>query len=154
MMPTIAIPLGLLGIVPFVYFGLNAVGPDATAALRMLVGLIDYAALILTFAGGVHWGMALSPMVSRADQRLAAGAVPLVIAWVALILGQIAGVPLVALGMLCIGYLVAILVEHRFSRQWLMPRGYVWLRWGMTLVGLAMMVFVAVLRSLGQTIVL
>lgn len=152
-MPTIAIPLGLLGIVPFVYFGLNAVGPDATAAPRMLVGLIDYAALILTFAGGVHWGMALSPMVSRAEQRLATGTVPLVIAWLALILVQLAAMPLPALAVLCIGYLVAILVEHRLSRQWLMPRGYVWLRWGITLVGLVMMVLVTVLRSLGQTIV-
>jgi hypothetical protein len=119
-MPTIAVPLGLLGIVPFLYFGLNAVGVDAASARLMLVGLIDYAALILTFAGGVHWGMALSPM---------------------------------ALGLLCIGYVVAILAEHRAARQWLMPRSYVWLRWGVTVAGLVMMVMVMVLRGIGQAIV-
>ncbi|HEX2941278.1 MAG TPA: DUF3429 domain-containing protein [Rhodopila sp.] len=151
-MPAIAIPLGALGIVPFILFGLGAVGHIPASAERMLVALIDYAALMLTFAGGVHWGMGLSPMVSRPALRLGAGTVPLLIAWIALILAQMIS-PLGALALLCVGYLATILVEHRASRQWLIPRNYVWLRWAISVVGLVMMVIVIVLRALNQTIV-
>lgn len=151
-MPTIAILLGALGVVPFVFFGFGAVGHNPETAERMLVALIDYAGLILTFAGGVHWGMGLSPMVSRAALRVGAGTVPLILAWMALILAQILS-PTVALLVLCVGYLGTILIEHRAAEQWLLPRGYVWLRWGISIVGLVMMVMVIVLRGLGQTIV-
>ena len=152
-MPTIAIPLAALGVIPFIFFGFGAVGRDPDTASRMLVALIDYAALILTFAGGVHWGMGLSPMASRPGLRLGAGTVPLILAWVALVLAQILS-PMVALAVLCVGYLATMLVEHRGSRLWLVPRNYVWLRWGVTAVGLIMMLLVIVCRILGQTIVL
>jgi hypothetical protein len=151
-MPTIAIPLGLLAIVPFVVLGLGAVGQTPAAAERMLVALIDYAALILTFAGGVHWGMGLSPMVSRPAARLGAGTVPLVIAWGALFLAQIVA-PLIALVVLCLGYLVTVLAEHRASEQWLVPRNYVWLRWVVSIMGIVMMGMVVILRGSGHTIV-
>ena len=65
-MPTIAIPLSLLGLVPFVVFAGGAVGQNPQTAEHLLFALIDYAALILAFAGGVHWGLALLPGVGAA----------------------------------------------------------------------------------------
>ena len=68
-MPAIVIALSLLGLVPFVFFALGAVGHIPETAEHMLVGLIDYAALILAFAGGVHWGLALVPGAVRSSPR-------------------------------------------------------------------------------------
>ena len=69
-MPTIALPLGLLALAPFLWFGLGAVGPVPETAERMLMALIDYAALVLAFFGGVHWGgLALVPGAARATLR-------------------------------------------------------------------------------------
>ena len=72
-MPTIAIPLSLLVLVPFIGFALGAVGHIPETAERMLIGLIDYAALVLGFAGGVHWGLALAPGAQRPALRFGAG---------------------------------------------------------------------------------
>jgi hypothetical protein len=143
--------LGLLGLIPFVFFGLGAVGANPETANRMLVGLIDYGALILTFAGGVHWGMALTPMAARPAARCGAGVVPLIIAWVVLILAQMS--LFAALTILCVGYVLTVVVEHRASKQWLVPRNYMGLRWAISIVGLIMMVLVIVFRTVGQTIV-
>ena len=44
-MPAIAIALSLLGLVPLVFFAFGAVGHIPETAERMLVSLIDYAAL-------------------------------------------------------------------------------------------------------------
>ncbi|MDR3530493.1 MAG: DUF3429 domain-containing protein [Rhodopila sp.] len=151
-MPTIAIPLSLLGLVPFIFFACGAVGPVAESAARMEAALIDYAALILAFAGGVHWGLALLPGAARSSLRVAAGVLPLIVAWVALVLAQMIA-PWVALAVLIIGYLGTVLTEHRAAGRSLIPARYVWLRWGFSFVALVMMGMVLILRGVGQTIV-
>jgi hypothetical protein len=151
-MPTIAVPLGLLALVPFIWFGFGAVGPIPETAERMLVALIDYAALTLAFAGGVHWGLALLPDAVRPSLRFGAGALPLVAAWAGLILAQLVA-PSVALAVLFAGTLATVLTEHRASRRLLVPPHYMWLRWGVCGVALVTMAVVIVLRGVGQTIV-
>ena len=151
-MPAIAMLLSLLGLVPFIVFGLGAVSHVPETAERMLVALIDYAALILGFAGGVHWGLALWPEVARPALRFGAGVLPLIVAWVALILAQWVA-PSVALIVLVLGYLATVLTEHRASRRLLVPPRYVGMRWVVTVVALVMMVMVLILRGLGETIV-
>jgi hypothetical protein len=151
-MPAVAILLNLLGMVPFVCFALGAVGHIPDTAERMLVSLIDYAALILAFAGGVHWGLALQPGIIRPSIRFGAGVLPMVVAWVGLILAQMVA-PSVALAVLVLGYLATVLTEHRAAQRLLVPPGYVWIRWAFSLVAVALMVMVLVLRGIGQTIV-
>ncbi len=151
-MPAIAQLLGLLSLVPFIWFGFGAVGHIPETAERAYVALIDYAALVLTFAGGVHWGLALDPAAARPSLRFAAGAAPLAVAWAALVLAQMLS-PSVALAVLMAGYLATILTEHRASRQLLVPRRYVWLRWAVSGTALVTIVMVLILRGLGQTIV-
>jgi Protein of unknown function (DUF3429) len=152
-MPTITIPLTLLGLVPFIACGLLAVGHYPQSAELALVGLIDYAALMLSFAGGVHWGLALMPGTSRPSVRIAAGALPMLVAWAAVVIAQMIA-PTVALCLLILGYLATVLAEHRAAQRFLIPSNYVWLRWAFTGVAVVMMVMVLVLRGLGQTIVL
>jgi uncharacterized protein DUF3429 len=151
-MPAIATMLSLLGLVPLVIFAFGAVGHIPGTAEFMLVSLIDYAALVLGFAGGVHWGLALMPGVVRPGLRFGAGVLPLIVAWIALIVAQSVA-PSVALAVLILGYLATVLTEHRAARRLLVPERYVWIRWGFTVVAVVMMVMVLILRGVGQTIV-
>ena len=151
-MPTIVLPLSLLGLVPLIVFACGAVGHIPETAERMLVALIDYAAVILAFSGGVHWGLALLPEATRPTLRVSAGVLPMIVAWGGLMLAQMVA-PSVALLVLIVGYLATVLTEHRASRRLLVPMGYVWMRWGFSVVAVVMMAMVVILRGLGQTIV-
>lgn len=151
-MPAIAIPLSLLGLVPFVFFAFGAVGHIPETSERMLVALIDYASLILGFAGGVHWGLGLAPDALKPALRFGAGTLPLIVAWVALALAQMVA-PSVALAVLMVGYLATVLTEHRAAKGLFVPPRYVLMRWVYTIVAVVMMVMVLVLRGVGQTIV-
>ena len=151
-MPPIIIPLTLLGLVPLIVFACGAVGHMPQTAELMLIALIDYAALILAFAGGVHWGLAMAPESARPTMRVSAGVLPMILGWIGLVLAQLVA-PSVALAVLIAGYLATVLTEHRAAKRSLMPSGYMWMRWVFTVVAVAMMAMVLTLRALGQTIV-
>jgi hypothetical protein len=84
--------------------------------------------------------------------RFGVGVLPLIVAWVGLVVAQMVS-PTVALAVLILGYLATVLTEHRAAQKLLVPSGYVWIRWGFSVVGIAMMIMVLVLRGIGQTIV-
>ena len=151
-MPAIAVAFSLLGLVPLVCFAFGAVGHIPETAERMLVALIDYAALILSFSGGVHWGLALLPGAVRPSARFGASVLPLIVAWVGLVLAQMVS-PTVALVVLIVGYLAMLLTEHQAAQRLLVPSRYMLIRWGFAIVSIVMMVMVLILRSIGQTIV-
>lgn len=153
-MPLLAILLSVLGLVPFIACGLAALGSNPVTAARMLDALIAYAAVILAFAGGIHWGFELQsrqPDSSVERARLGLGIVPLLVGWVALLLPLVAAA-WVALVVLIAGYIGTVLVEQEAGRRDLLPPRYLWLRWGFTVVAVAMMVTVLTLRLLGQTV--
>jgi hypothetical protein len=147
----LAILLSVLGLVPFVVCGLAAMGPDSD---RMLTALITYAAAALAFTGGIHWGLGLqsgqkSTFAQRA--RLGLGGLALLIGWIALLL------PLVTTGWLSLilliaAYIAAVVAEQQAATRDLLPPRHLWLRWGYTVVAVAMMVTVATLRIFGETI--
>lgn len=157
-MPLLAILLSVLGLAPFIVCGLAALGTNPDTAGRMLDVLIGYAALALSFAGGIHWGFellstqqptSLSAATSRA--RLVLGILPLLLGWIALVLPLVVA-PWVSLLLLIAAYIAAVLVEQEAGRRNLLPPRYLWVRWGFTVVAVAMLVTVVTLRLLGQTI--
>ena len=153
-MPLIVILLSVLGLAPLIGCGLGAIGPDPQTATRMLQALIGYSALILAFAGGVHWGFELqAPHANRFVGRLRLGipVVALLAAWAALVLPVVVA-PVSALIVLVAAYVGAILVEHRAAPYDALPPRYLWLRWGFTIPAIAILVIVLTLRLLGQTI--
>jgi Protein of unknown function (DUF3429) len=148
--------LSVLGLVPYVLFGLAALGPNDANAERMLDALVAWSAVVLAFAGGIHWGFLLrdtaaQPLWRRA--RVSLAALALIVAWVVVVLPRVAPAWL-ALLVLIIGYIAALLAEHQAGRRQLLPPRYLWLRWGFTVVATAMLITVLTLRLLGQTIVL
>jgi len=153
-MPLLAILLSVLGLIPFVVCGLAALGPDPGTAARMMSVLIGYAAVTLAFSGGVHWGFELQSrqqdmFVQRA--RLGLGVVPALAGWIALLLPLVVA-SWVSLIVLIAAYIGMVLVEHEAARRELLPPRYLWLRWSITVVAVAMMVTVLTLHLLRQKI--
>ncbi|WP_341905699.1 DUF3429 domain-containing protein [Polaromonas sp. YR568] len=88
--------LGYAGLLPFVGAAagawlLQAPGLQAWAG----VALLAYGALIATFLGGIHWGLAMRG-ADPVTTRLLWGVVPSLVAWVALMLPLGAGLLVVA----------------------------------------------------------
>ncbi len=78
--------LGLAGLLPFVAGALALALLDAPG-LKAWAGtaLTAYGALIATFLGGIHWGLAMQD-VQPVNVRLGWGVSPSLLAWVALLL--------------------------------------------------------------------
>ncbi len=99
-----ALRLGYAGLAPFVVGALLVwlVRPDAHPYVTD--ALAKYAALIVSFLGGIHWGLGFRQAVPS-PSRFAWGVVPSLGAWVAVVMPPYAG--LVVLGALLIAcYLV------------------------------------------------
>jgi hypothetical protein len=164
-MPPIVWVLTVLGLAPFILCGLSAIGHNPDPADRGLALLIDWGAVVLAFLGAVHWGLALGglppagassaaapPSASLQRWRFGLGVAPLLVGWAALILTKVVS-PLLGIALLIAGLIATLGVEHQAGRHSLLPRGYLTLRWGFTIIAAAMLVTVLTLRLLGQTVV-
>ena len=100
--------LGYAGLLPFV--GLAAllwlVKPELHATVTL--ALTAYAALIASFLGGLHWGVAFLKGDKTPLFHCVWGVTPSLVAWVALLLPAYAGLPL--LGLLL---MACYAVDHR-----------------------------------------
>ena len=153
--PFLAVLLGILGLIPFIGCGLMALSPDQVQADRMNIALLAYGAVILSFLGGIHWGLALlapEPISARAERgRLLLGVLPALAGWLAVLLPFILA-PWSGLLLLIVGFLAVALVEQRTDSLGMAPRGYLVLRWALTVVVVAMLITVMTLRLLGQSL--
>jgi hypothetical protein len=153
-MPWLAILLSALGLIPFIACGLAALGPDLDTAARMLEALIGYAAVVLAFVGGIHWGLVLQSGQYQGSVpriRLIVAILPLLVGWISLVLPLVVA-PSVSLVLLIIAYIATVLAEHEAGRRNLLPPRYLLVRWGFTAVAVAMLVTVLTLRLVGLTI--
>ena len=102
---TAARVLGLAGLLPFVASAV-ALGVLQAPVLQLWAAsaLVAYGALIATFLGGIHWGLAMLGM-QPVNFRLGWGVLPSLLAWVALLLPASTGLLLLA-GLLVTCYAV------------------------------------------------
>jgi hypothetical protein len=99
-----ALRLGNLGLVPFVLGAALVWVVNAEAHFYATMALAVWAALVIAFLGGIHWGLALRQSAPPASLWLW-GVVPSLFAWVAVMMPPRSG--LFIDGMLLIaGYLV------------------------------------------------
>lgn len=131
-MPSAAKLLGALGAVPFVC--LAVAGPFLEGVLRdqASFALAAYGAVILSFLGGVHWGLAIAgfgpePHDGASIRRLTISVLPSLIAWGALLLPAAAGLPVLAGA-----FAAMLLVDRRASQKREAPAWYPSLRWPLT----------------------
>lgn len=119
--------LGLAGVLPFVA---GTVGVwmfrhpfDAWA----LEAQMTYGAIILSFLGAVHWGLALRMPYGVPRLLLVWGVVPSLVGWVALAFG-----PPLQHGVMMLGFLAAFLADRRVVLSGLAPAWYLRLRMMLT----------------------
>jgi hypothetical protein len=94
--------LGYAGLIPFVGLALLLWLVSADLHPFVALSLAAYGAVIVSFLGGIHWGIGLRYEVTQTPGHtfhLAWGVVPSLMAWVAMLMPAYAGLPLLGLAM-------------------------------------------------------
>ncbi len=159
-LPPVAVALGIAGLLPFIGCGLGAIAMPSPDAERFLAALLAYGAVVLAFLGAVHWGFVLeSPepdamaSLTRQDRpRLILGVVPALIGWVALLMPLVLSAE-AGIAVLIAGHVATVAMEAQLRRRALVPPGYMWLRWGLSVALVVVLATVLVLRLMGAKVV-
>jgi hypothetical protein len=135
--PPAAKLLGGLGAIPFICLGLASLVLEDANRQQVAFALVVYGALILSFLGGIHWGLAIAgfgpDQVDNATfRRLAWSVVPSLIGWCALLLLPREGLPVLAAA-----FILLFLFDLYASRQGEAPAWYPNLRWPLTMAVVA-----------------
>lgn len=125
--PFIAMLLGWAGVLPFAalsaFIAFAGNDPFQPWALSKLVA---YGAIILTFMGGVHWGLIMNRETSD-NWKYVVGIAPSLVAVVAVV---VEGVPAIVL--LAAGFLALLIYDMQIVRQKYAPQWYSALRLQLT----------------------
>jgi hypothetical protein len=122
--------LGTAGLVPFVVLTSALYALPAVNAPVVLLWLISYAAVVLSFVGAIHWGVAMvHAQVPEAERGvfMAWSVVPALAGWMGLLLPAEAG--LLLLGAT---FVVHYAADRQFAQRFALPRWYLRLRGGLT----------------------
>lgn len=123
--------LGLAGLIPFVASALALALVDEAARAAFARALVGYAAVIVSFLGGIHWGLGFA-RAGAPTMLFLWGVVPSLVAWAALLLAPGAGLALLAV-MLVLCYAVDHAAYPRLGvAHWLPLR-----RWLSTIAALS-----------------
>jgi hypothetical protein len=144
--------LGNLGLLPFYVLAVAAFLPLGDAAARvLLVALTGYAAVILSFLGAVHWGLALlTPKMtkSQAWNSLGWGVVPSLLGWLALLLAAGGLRPWLVIVVLLGDFVLCRLMDSALLRNYHdVPAWYLELRTRLT-VGVSLALVIALIAYL------
>ena len=139
-LPSSAAWLGAAGLIPFVVLALSAPFLPAAHRAGALFALGAYGAVILSFLGGVRWGVAIAAAPTDRDGTTLAGAlvlsvVPSLAAWLALLLPPPSG-----LWVLLAGFAGMLYLDVSPAHAGAAPPWYRQLRWPLSCLVLATLV--------------
>ena len=126
-LPRAATILGYCGFVPFAGLAAAVVVAPEPMDARAAFALLAYAATILSFLGGVHWGLAIAASTLTTSQRtfhLALSVAPQLLGWSALLAPLPYGFALTAIGLLSV-----LVIDARAARKDFAPRWFMALSW-------------------------
>jgi Protein of unknown function (DUF3429) len=129
--PSVALGLGFAGLIPFLIAALSqwaALGP-ITPEFGYRAGVI-YGAVILSFLGGIRWGVAVnSSYGERQSVEFAASNIAALAGWLSLLLP-----PVMCLSLLISGFLLQGLWDLMSSEDGILPEWYGKLRTVLTVI--------------------
>jgi len=120
------------GLVPFVVIASATWALPEAYTHTLLFWLTSYAAVILSFVGAVHWGIAmLHPDMSEQDQSvfMTWSVVPALVGWVSLLLPEKTGLLL-----LITTFVIQYAADRQLALRFRVPSWYLRLRIGLTSV--------------------
>lgn len=113
--------MGYGGLVPFAGLALATWFAEPAYRVSSSLALLGYGAVICSFLGAIHWGMAMRDgPSSQSFSQLGWGVVPSLLAWLALMIRPSAGLLLIA-GVLCACFAVDRVMYPRFGAQAWLP---------------------------------
>ena len=89
--------LGYAGLAPFVILAFLLWLVDADLHPFIALAMAGYGAVIVSFLGGIHWGIGLRHNAPQRKLHMAWGVMPSLVAWIAVIMPAYAGLPLLAM---------------------------------------------------------
>ncbi len=130
--PPAAAWLGAAGVLPFAFLAGAGVILVGSLEEKAILALAAYGAVILSFLGGVHWGLAIGDAGTANQERvsyrrLAISVVPSLVAWCALLLPTVATLPVLAAA-----FAAMLAVDWRLAGKTEAPSWYPKLRWPLT----------------------
>ena len=152
-LPVLAVILGVAGIIPFILCGLWAVSASYFGSRVAVQLLVAYGAVVLSFVGGIHWGVSLVSDEAD-DRRLTLGVLPGLAGWLCLALSVYLNRPSLGVALLIALFIVAASAEWKGRLRGGIPQGFILLRVGVTGVIVAILTTVLVLRLIGGHLLL
>ena len=125
---TTAKALGYAGLIPFLVFSIGCWVPLPYVANAPSI-LTTYGAVILSFMGAVHWGVAMARQDQHRDNYFIASIIPALIAWAALLLTQA-----MALVILLVGFIGLYVYDRSVEKAQALPGWYIPMRTRLTAV--------------------
>jgi len=133
--PSAAAWLGGLGVLPFVGLSLATAFSNDDFKAQLSFALLAYGAVILSFLGGIHWGLAIGGVAQTDNvllRRITLSIVPSLVAWAALLTPFRSG-----FAVLAAAFIAMLLVDIRASRKQEAPAWYPNLRWPLSCAAVA-----------------
>jgi hypothetical protein len=127
--PRIVLWLGYAGLVPFVASALALWVAPVRLHGFVLYSLLTYSAVILSFMGAIHWGLAMRDEGVSSPLQLGLSVVPPLVGWVALALS-----PTMSFVVLIIAFSVLYVADTRAARRGWAPSWYPRLRLPLTVI--------------------
>ncbi len=143
-MPAITVPalpksLGYLGLMPFVILaGALWLAPSSYQS-AVSEALLAYGAVILSFMGAIHWGLAIRLETQQEKKILGYSVVPALMAWLALLIPE-----LYAYSLLLVAFVVLCIVDSWLTTNYITPTWYPTLRIPLTAVVVASIILAQV----------
>jgi hypothetical protein len=137
----LVLQLGYAGLIPFFLMTLGVWTADATWIGDFVKGQLAYAMVILSFLGGVHWGVALlsNTLPEEISHRaLAWGVTPSLIAWCATLFSGFGFAVMMA------GFIAALQVDKQLYPAYGMPDWMVPMRKRLTTVVVLMLLLTVI----------
>lgn len=134
--PPVALWLGGFGAVPFVVLAIANHVVEPPLQGHTTFALTAYGATILSFLGGVHWGLAIADSSSskpgrKLAQRLTVSVLPSLVAWCALLLPISLSF---SLWLLAASFVLMLAIDLRATYDKAAPIWYPRLRWPLSIV--------------------
>jgi hypothetical protein len=126
------------GLIPFVVIAGAMWALPAEFTQPLVAWLTAYAAVTLSFAGGLHWGLSmLHPDMTEQDQSvfMAWSVVPAVVGWISLLM-----LPKTALLLLTATFVIQYAADRQLAQRFRLPSWHLRLRAGLTAVAILCLV--------------